>query len=142
MGIITDQIVLNAVKECGTATAPMIYDFIQGEMPDVLRETISSRAGKKLKQLVKYRMICSMTFEKRVWYYMPDTIPDPMHGTPKCGAERIRDSVNNLPEGGSITVQKATEIGRCSKSQARRTLSSMKCLRRDVSMNAYFKECI
>lgn len=139
MGLITDQMVIDAVRSCGTATGPMIYDYLEGHVGDVDRATISSRAGKKLKQLVKYRLICSMEFQKRLWFYMPDTVPDPIPEKPVHGSDKIKDCVKNLPAGGSITVKEAVKIGGCGKSHARRVLSQISCLKYDCR-EVYHKE--
>ena len=141
MGAITDKMVVDAVSACGTATPPMIYDYIEGQYK-LPRPMISRNVGRKLKQLVKYRMICSMEFEKRTWYYMPDTIPDPILPKPVYGADKIRQHVNNLPNGGSISVKEAVNVGGCGKSQAMRVLGGMKGLRHDCKANVYYKECI
>ena len=140
MGVITDEMILDAVRGCGTATAPMIYDWLQ-ERVDLPRDVISSRSGKKLKQLVKYRMVSTMSFQKRTWYYMPDTIPDPIPLTPVFGTDRIKECVDRMPNGGVITVNRATEIGNCTKAHARRTLAAIGCLKHDYA-NVYCKECI
>lgn len=137
MGLITDQLVMDAVRACGTATPPMIYDWIQ-ERVVASRDIISSRAGKKLRQLVKYDLIKKMDFEKRTWYYMPDTVPNPIPLSPMYGADRIRDCVKNLPNGGVITLDKATAIGGCTKAHARKVLAKMPTVEHYL-MNTYCK---
>lgn len=141
MGRISDQMVIDAVSACGTATPPMVYDYMQG-LYGFERATISRNVGRKLKQLVKYRLLCSMEFEKRTWYYLPGTTPDPILPKPVFGADKIRGHVKDMPDGQSITVKEAVMIGGCGRSQASRTLSGIHSLRRDCKMNVYYKECI
>ena len=141
MGRITDGMVIDAVTACGTATSPMVYDYMQN-LYGFERATISRNVGRKLKQLVKYRYLCSMEFEKRTWYYLPGTVPDPVPPKPVFGTDKIRSHVKDMPNGGSITVKDAVRIGGCGKSQARRTLAEIKGLRRDCKMNVYYKEII
>lgn len=137
MGLITDELVIEAVRCSGTATSTMVYDWIASVL-DAPRDVISSRAGKKLKQLVKYGLLCSMKFEKRTWYYAPETIPNPIPMKPIHGTEKLKDYVDCLDYGEHITVDDAMRITGCTRSHVRRTLSELEHLSHDLP-NTYCK---
>lgn len=141
MGQVTDGMVIDAVAKCGTATTSMIYDYMEGQY-GLPRPVLSRNAGRKLKQLVKYRIICSMVYEKRDWYYMPGTTPTPVETKPTHCSERIRTHISEMPTGASISIKEAISVGKCSESLARRVLSGYSGLRRDYKANVYYKECL
>ena len=137
MGLITDEMVIEAVRCCGTATTTMVYDFLENIL-HVPRDIISSRTGKKLRQLVKYGLLCSMVFEKRLWYYTPDTTPNPIPMKPLYGTERVRERVKALDTGDHICVEDVVDMTGCTKSHARRVLSHIEGLNHD-NPNSYCK---
>lgn len=125
MVLITDEMVIEAVRSCGTATAGMIYDWIGAQLPDQPRDVISSRGGRRLKQLVKYRFVETMMFDNKKWYYLTGEIPNPIAEGPRYSTDRIRDLVFRAKPGQFIPLDEFIEVGRCTKSHVRKTLATM-----------------
>lgn len=138
MGMITDELVIEAIRSCGTATATMIYDWI-GEHVSCPRDVISSRGGRRLRQLVKYRFVETMMFDNKKWYYLTGEIPNPIVEGPRYSTDRIRDFVHRAKPGQFIPLEEFIEVGMCTKSHVRKTLATMKGVSK-VGIAGYVKD--
>lgn len=139
MGMITDELVIEAVRSCGTATASMIYDWIGAQLPYQPRDVISSRGGRRLKQLVKYRYLETMMFDNKKWYYLTGEIPNPIIEGPHYSTDKIRDFVNRAKPGQYMPLEEFLEVGRCTKSHVRKTLATIEGVSK-VGQSGYVKD--
>lgn len=138
MGMITDELVIEAIRSCGTATAGMIYDWIQEHVP-YSRDVISSRGGRRLKQLVKYRYVETMMFDNKKWYYLTGEIPNPILEGPHYSTDRIRDFVHRAKPGQYIPLDEFVEVGKCTRSHVRKTLATIEGVSK-VGKSGYVKD--
>lgn len=110
MGIITDEQVVDAVAHLGTATSSMIFDQIL-KSTGLTRQRVAQIVCVKLKTLTKYRILEVEVFQNKPWYYLPDNRPaDVPKEPPHFASDRLRQHVESMELGQSITVNEAMVI--------------------------------
>ena len=123
MGVINDKNVIDAVQSMGTATSSMIYDWLYNHMP-LDRKTVIRIACKKIKNLAKYHILEVQVYCDKLWYYLPDDGPaDHPVEPPKCGADRLRQHIDSMSPGESISITEAMRISGKGKRQVYNVLT-------------------
>lgn len=124
MGIITDDMVLDAVKHYGTCTATMIYDFI-AENVIAPRDVISSRAGRKLRQFVIYGILDTVPFDGKTWYFLNGGDPHPFYIESPFVTDRVKTFASSLPYGEPTHISSFVDASRGTRAHVRKTLRNM-----------------
>ena len=114
MGIITDDMIHEAVLFLGTPSRKQIYDYIQG-LIDVPRVTIASKAGDHIRSMVAHRILAKTTVDGVDYYHYPDTAPAPNIETDLNKKKQVKQYIERLPDGSTFTIEEIMDRMKCTR---------------------------
>lgn len=121
MGKITDNMILEAVRILGTPSKKEIYNYIQSTTR-LSRDTVVSNVGKKLKNLVIYKILSRVTINNIDYFFFPDSTPSPTINTETTINEKIWQHIACLPVGSKFTVRDIQDRYGCTRWVAYRAI--------------------
>ena len=115
MGQVTDDMILEAVIMDGTPSRSGIYDYVAGFL-DLPRNQVVTKAGARLRSLVKYGFLTEIRIYGQYFYCFPDCKnPAPIVQTQHNIKGQIHRYIQDLPKGSTFTVRDIQRIFGCSQ---------------------------
>ena len=141
---ITDDMIISIVRELGPISSKEITREIVRRNPSEDRNYIYGNTARKTRQLEKYRYFKAVVHNSIIYYYMDgQTMIFKPEAPPGSPTREIREYIQNLPEGTTITyAQVCRKFGVC-RDAAYRALKPLSFLKmKQTSPRVFIKGAI